>query len=137
MAMTRSERQAHALARGGGNVDEQTGEHGRGTCERARGATGAGIEISLTQRTGFLLSTLGRRFRAATERALAPLSITPAQYGILAVLGRAWAGAPRQPSAQRSASISRRWWCLWTTWRVMGWWNTSATHAIAGRMGAS
>ena len=58
-------------------VEEHTGEH--------RAAT-SGLPESLTHRTGFLLSTLGRRFRDATERALAPLGIKPVHYGVLAVL---------------------------------------------------
>jgi DNA-binding MarR family transcriptional regulator len=44
------------------------------------------IPAILLGRTGFLLSTLGRRFRAATEQALAPLGITPVHYGVLTVI---------------------------------------------------
>jgi DNA-binding MarR family transcriptional regulator len=44
------------------------------------------LPATLTRRTGFLLSTLGRRCTAAAERVLAPLGIKPHHYGVLVVL---------------------------------------------------
>jgi DNA-binding MarR family transcriptional regulator len=49
----------------------------------------------LTRRTGFLLSTLGRLSRDATERALEPLGIKPHHYGMLVVLAEG-GPAPQQ-----------------------------------------
>jgi DNA-binding MarR family transcriptional regulator len=46
----------------------------------------APLPPALNQRTGFLLSVLGRRTREATERALAPLRIKPHHYGVLVLL---------------------------------------------------
>ena len=48
--------------------------------------SGALLPPTLTRRTGFLLSALGRRCSAAAERALAPLGIKPHHYGVLVVL---------------------------------------------------
>ena len=47
-----------------------------------------------------MLSTLGRRFRGATERSLAPLGITPVHYGVLAVL------AANGPAAQAAVGAT-------------------------------
>jgi DNA-binding MarR family transcriptional regulator len=56
----------------------------------------------LLGRTGFLLSTLGRRFRAATEHVLAPLGITPVHYGVLTVV------ATQGPAAQAAVGQTLR-----------------------------
>lgn len=64
------------------------------------GAAAGAVPESLTQRTGFLLSTLGRRFRAATEQSLTPLGITPVHYGVLAVL------AGNGPAAQAAVGAT-------------------------------
>ena len=49
-------------------------------------AASTSIPETLVRRTGFLLSTLGRRSREATVRALSPLGIKPYHYGVLVVL---------------------------------------------------
>ncbi|HYF65906.1 MAG TPA: MarR family transcriptional regulator [Herpetosiphonaceae bacterium] len=66
------------------------------------GGRAAGVPAALLGRTGFLLSSLGRRFRAATEHALAPLGITPVHYGVLSVL------AARGPAAQAAVGQTLR-----------------------------
>jgi MarR family transcriptional regulator, lower aerobic nicotinate degradation pathway regulator len=67
-----------------------------GPGEEGRESGADGIPWTLTHRTGFLISTLGRFSREATERALEPLGIKPHHYGMLVVL------AEKGPASQQA-----------------------------------
>jgi DNA-binding MarR family transcriptional regulator len=64
------------------------------------------METELRQNVGFLIWRLSMRWRAATDRALAPLGLTHAQYSVLAPLYGMSAGGAR-PSQRELADFTR------------------------------
>ena len=64
-----------------------------------------GVEDELRGNVGFLVWRLSMRWRAATDRALAPLGLTHAQYSVLAPLYGMSAGGAR-PSQRELADFT-------------------------------